>query len=775
MEKIKKVEGALARRVFSGVSMLVLFVCTLLGFSSCAEEILSPLSNLAKDDTVAVIRDLYWRSERVGLATVSVQDLQAKSTADFKQTSSFYNEQEGVSLSFEPTAYLNIRLSKSRIEVLTEDELPVTLVKAYVESRRPYKDQITFGEDVVKIFEYSDGQKATVSYGYRYTGVEVGSDTLDMPHVEVDDVVYVQQNLTSLGEKTETEDPYMSELAFQADYTIRGTSSDEVTSSVLLKPWYQKVVSSEPTEILNVSYEGKFVNCPVDMYELVENVTTNKSTFSNTYQVPLSLVIRVPEKREQPSLDSLFNTVSVGKYTEQVFSEAKNEDGFTVRTMTGSYVSTNTGKQAKTAIESVVNFTYQYPVKFESEYGTYEISPLALKFKEIGFQIKKVSESKESKLFRTTNMIEGTLGTCALNVIDEVVDLRVQQGKAPDLVKTDSTYVLKGGGDDYIVDKTIVWSDGSKTTSTYSYTGRHSATALSFGNKVTTSLAWNVNALQRASELKENEEKKFSDVTKFAVVYTTATWNAEATNGVQRGTFGFKETTPVVTFIDGAISKTFPERKYTLTGKGSEVADRYTMMVVSGVSYKAYAYNYGAELLWGQEKQPDLTSNGYLLMSADEEPPLPHLGKPKAFRVTATFDPTNKVTRRAFVFNWENGVTYAVCDYETMLPQSSDFMFKQDSYSGYNSVGYDKNNSVNHWQPARGVDSSDAIRWYTANGALMSAIDKALSCKVIGWKNVVKGDYALDISGYTYDIVGYNIIVKAPDGKTVSFNSHYNP
>lgn len=937
-------------RALSVVFVLVLMLGTMLGVGGCASETLD-LSDIAQGDTIEVIKNLYWRSERVGLATVNVVDEQAKSDVTFKQTSSLYNEQEGVKLTFKPTAYLNVRLSKPRIDVLTKEDLPVTLENEYIESRTPYKNQTTFGEDVVKIFEYSDGQKATVSYGYRYTGVIVGNDTLAVPHVEVDNVAYVEQTLESYGDKTETEDPYKSVLAFQADYTIRGTSSDEVTSTVEMKPWYLKVVSSEATKVLKVEYDGKFIDCPVSAYELVEKVTTNKSEFSNTYKVPLSFEINVPSAREQPSLDSLFNAVSKGKFTEKQFAEVKNEDGFTVRTMTGTYVSSNTGKEAKTAVESTVSFTYQYPVKFESEYGKYDISPLVLSFKEVDFEVKKISENKDSKLFRSVNTIEGTLGTCSLDLIEEIVNLRVQNEKEPNVTRVDSTYVLKGDGDDYIVDKTVIWSDGSKTTTTYDYKGRHSASAQPFGNKVTTSLNWNENTLQRVSKSTETEEKKFSDKTKFTAVYTTSNWRSDATNGVQSGAFAFQETTPQVKFIDGAVSKTFPERKYTLTGKGADVAANFTMMTVSGVAYKAYAYDYVTKVMWNGANEPDLVSKGYLLMSADEtgdptytpsqswngntvtvkvvktiphtqaqdevktytkaftvglggltdgrvyaentnfsttethtensssakdgpwtvvtykrnfaykvsngavtrddlkaavtdavinfddgsyqhsfnvrlnvtknerlgtaktegnylvtphiltvsgatadgknfsdkattsiyveqggdEPEPPHLGKPKAFTVTATFDPTAKVTRRAFVFNWEDGVTYAVCDYETALPASGDFMFKKDSYNGYNSVGYDKNNTSNHWQPARGVDGNDAIRWYASNGGLMSAIDKALSCKVIGWKNVVNGDYALVIPGYTYEIHGYDITVKAPNGKTVTFNSHYNP
>lgn len=430
----------------------------------------------------------------------------------------------------------------------------MTPVNSSVVSRTPYKKNALYGEDVVLTFDFSDGQKATVSYGYRYQAAIVGADTLAVPHVEVEEVNFVRSLTEAFGQKTENEDPYKAILQFQAKYTIKGTSNSEVSATADLKPWYHKVVTPEATKVENVTYEGRFINCPYDAYELVEKVKTNKGEFSNTYRVNLSLEVVAPKEREQPTLDSLFNEVSVGKFSEKLFSQVKNEDGFTICTMTGTYVSANTGKEAKTAVESSVSFTYQYPIKFESRYGAYSIAPQKLSFEEDGFEVEKVSDNKDSKLFKSVNTIEGVIGTCHLDLIEEVVNLRMQKEKEPNVTKVDSVYTLKGSGDDYIVDKTVNWSDGSKTTSGYEYKGRHSATATPFGNKVTSSLAWNENPLQRVSQSQENDEKKFSEVTKFTAVYTTSNWRSDATNGKESGTFAFTETTPVVTFIDGEIT-----------------------------------------------------------------------------------------------------------------------------------------------------------------------------------------------------------------------------
>lgn len=941
--KVRKVRSALLRACSAGF-MLVMVIMAMVLPTGCADELKKAYPT---GDTVTIFKELYWLSERTGLASVAVKDTLVKSDVSFRQSSTLVNEKEDVQLMFNPTAYLNVRLSKQRIDVRSENEIPVTLVKEQMVSRVPYKKDTEFGEDVVKNYEFSDGQVATVSYGWRYTGIVVGSDTLAAPHVEITSVAFNKQLIEAFGQKSETEDPYKSILAFVAQYVIKGVSGNEIVSETEMRPWYHKVITSEATKVIRVDYVGKYLGCPVSAYELTEKVITNKNEFTNTYKVNLSMNIAAPNLREQPSLDSLFSETSKGKMAEKAFSEIKNNDGFTIRTMTGSYVSSNTGREARTAVESTISFTYETPVKFESEYGSYAIEPLKLEFEEDGFEVMKISENEEFKLFKSVNSVQGSIGTCLLDVIDEVVNLRVQKDKAPDVAKVDSVYTLKGEGDNYIVDKTIIWSDGSKTSSTYEYKGRHSASALAFGEKVTSSLNWNESTLQRASQSKENDEKKFSATTKFTVVYTTSDWKSNATNGSESGTFLFKETSPVVTFVDGKITKVFPERKYTLTGLGATIASSANTMVVNGVTYNAYAYEYTTKAVWNGNSEPDLISKGYLLMAADtkgtptytynqtwngntttvtvtkttphshaddevetftkkftvslggltdgkvyadntsfatsetynetntkqndspwtvvsykrnyvytlsngvvarndlkvdvvdavitfndgnyqhefnvrlnvtkserfgnvrgegnyavtphiltvngatvdgkqlsssgttdiyvksQEPEQPHFGKPLGFTVTATYDPATKVTRRAFVFNWENGVTYAVCDYETALPKTSDFMFKESTYSGYNSVGYDKDNSSNHWQPARGSDDSDAIRWYRSNGGLMSGIDKSAGCMVIGWKNIVDGKYALVIPGYTYTISGYNITVKAPNGQTVTFNSHY--
>jgi hypothetical protein len=162
----------------------------------------------------------------------------------------------------------------------------------------------------------------------------------------------------------------------------------------------------------------------------------------------------------------------------------------------------------------------------------------------------------------------------------------------------------------------------------------------------------------------------------------------------------------------------------------------------------------------------------HILRVVNNEPEEPHFGKPRNFIVTASFDPTSKVTRRAFVFNWEEGVTYAICDYETMLPTTDDFYYKEDTYKEYNSVSFVK--SEGKWVPvpARGVEEADRIAWYDSSNKMLPSITHA-ECMYYGWKNMVGGKYSLVVSGYSYTINGYEITVTAPNGETVTFDSHY--
>ena len=1114
MKNLKNLRQVLKRSTFSQLFMLL--VVAILAFASCARE-------------ESVINKSGAFVKTLNVSAYPVDSL-TKSDVIFNQVATLSSSSLDLDLTFTPITYCNIKLSNSKIYIKEDDDLEAIVVSSKVLSKTPYKRDNTEGEDVVEEVTLSDGQIATLMYGYNFEYYSSTENDGATPHAVIDSVSFHSIQIDDLETRTDSTNTYRATLVFKVNYSHVGTTFTDETHSIMAKPWYYKIVTEDPLIVENVEYkDGKYVGCPIEAYEVTEVVTTNKGVTSTKYRVDLNSEFIAPEYREQLTLDSLFNENSTGKFEEKKFSETKNNDGFTIRTMSGTYTSTNTGKEKKTVIENTVNFNYQYPVMLETQYGTHTVDPISLKFEELGFSIVRNKQTETSISFNTVNSVQAILGTCELEITDETVGLIMEQTPTPDVIKVDSIYTLKGNGDEYIVEKKIIYNNGKTTVSNYSYISTHSINAINFGEVITSNTNnWNASPIKLLNTESKEDEKKFSETTKFAINNQTKTWQSNATNNSEQGNFTFKETTPIVKFIDGKIEKTFPERKYKLTDVGATLSNSATEVTRNGKVYNAYAYNYTISANWNSTTNENVTSEGLLLVEKDvigdatyttsktwngntvtlkvikrtphsleedvvetytknftvsmsnlsndklyaentnfattssfttansstddgywktntrtrsfkytltnqavsrempidvtdaviifndgtfshtfdisltvnksekfensridglytvtphvltvnasadgvsiskqgktdiyvktpvtvknytkktvvyndgtvdfiltkqmsdnttqtitasdtygsrfafnfkgaspqtkvvtdvthtassnilspttnsnnkdkwqvsvssntyqhildnrnaqdkvatpfgynsyvaiysdtdlgnvnfnapnikvynksfnlnelglnngyfeynanisieatitgdeggyttnlsvihtlkvknTEPEGPHLGKPKSFYVSATYDPTTKVSRRAFCFNWEDGVTYAVCDYETMLPENNEFKYEISSYSGYNSVGYNKNTSS--WEPARGSDDSDAIRWYNSNTELVSAIDKAVSCKAIGWKNIVDDKYALIIPGYTYTINGYEITVQAPNGETVTFNSQY--
>ncbi len=1112
MEKKKKVSSVFQSNTFSKLAIASFMMLLTLVFFSCAEEDYVPGEVGPSNFEVKFLN-----------VSADVNDTLQKSVSNFSQISYWSSTELDIAYQFDPKAYLTIELSKASINVEDESHLPIKLIDSYVELRDPYTlNDTIIGKDIVEIFKFDDGQIATVKYGYNYQGIRFNDKVVETPHVVIDSITYINHSYEDYGLTTELESTHKIVPEFMVYYTNKAISEGPISNTAILKPWYKKVITEDPLIVNEVTYEGNFIGCPIESYKVTEFVKTNKGDITNTYNVSLNHKFTGPKERTQPGTNDEFASKSQGNLVEEVFLETKNSDGFTLKTMTGKYTSSNTGKESKTIVESVVDFTYTTPTKLETQYGTHQIEPLKVSFEELGFSVSDKDSTENTVKWTTTNLVQPKLNSCELDVIDEKVVLTRGAIKNPDVVAVDSTYTLSGDDDDYIVDKTIIWSDGTKTSSKYTLKATHSIDAIDFGEVITTSLNWSDSELKLNSTTNKTEEKKFSDKTKFVVVYTTNIHQATATNGTESGQFAFKETSPKVQFVDGSITKEFEVRKFVLTGLGAKLISTPTEIVKNSIAYNAYPYDYTVSYIWNKDEAQEIKSLGKLLKAANvtgdptydakqtwngnkttitvtkttpnshaddvvetyevdytislgslengkvyaentsfsttenlssetsdettngyftiksrtrdynfkisngktdrtvqstlkdaeitfddgvfqktfdvslnlskseslgtttksgnyfvtphtlnlraatidgktlttqgitdiyvqipdakydvdqswtgntttlkviktstgidgsdivdnykfnftvslqdltngkvyaentsfsttssttdeqtkeskdgyfslkernrklnykvsngkvdrnlpttvkdgtvtfddgtfshtfdvsltlsqtenlgsttidgdyevtphtlnleastidghklstqgitdiyvekpgEEPEPPHLGRPKGFTVTATYDPATKVTRRAFCFNWEDGVTYAVCDYETMLPKQKDFMFKVDSYQNYNSVGYNKNNPSSPWEPARGSDDSDAIRWYSSNGKLISAIDKDISCKAIGWKNSENGSYALVIKGYTYSINGYNITVTAPNGEKVTFNSHHD-
>lgn len=167
--------------------------------------------------------------------TTSVDDHLGGSTATFDQSSTIDPTGDGTEvMRFNPEAYLNVVLEKEHIDVADASEIDITLVGEEVVSETDFSEGVTLGKDVVKKFTFSDGQVATVSYGWRYDKAVIAGNEDYAPHLEIAKVSY----LNFAKENTSGND-YKVTLEFTASWASHNASKIE-TNEVILKPWYTK-------------------------------------------------------------------------------------------------------------------------------------------------------------------------------------------------------------------------------------------------------------------------------------------------------------------------------------------------------------------------------------------------------------------------------------------------------------------------------------------------------------------------------------------------------
>lgn len=591
-------------------------------FIGCAKEQVNPkpaaVGKLPQDTTTVIIN--HWQnSSRSLFVNATAKDSLCHSDGIFNMESTMkFTSDEGTlaDMKMRPTASVTIDLNPAKQEVKSEAEIKTTVTSTKTITESLTNDGLKFNYHKHIQQKYADGSEANIHLRWSARGfVDANGDTLMISvrfgEVKLDSISYVRN-----GEKTELYDPFKVTHHFSVPYYEVGVTGQQHQFVLPMAPYREKAITDEPEEVIESSLTGKYEGCPNPKFVGVEHVKTNKRSFTNPVEIPVVVNITAPEEKAQPSLDSLFNETSKGKFNEKFFSENTNEDGATIHTMIGTYVSKNTGKENGTNIESSISFTYSYPVKYTSHWGTYEIDSVKMSFAEGGFEMKSVSQDEDSHTWLTTNTVIPTIGTCELDAIDELVTITVAKEKKA--IPVDSTYVWGGSGDNYIMNKTVIWSDGSKTPSQFTYDGHHSVSPVNFGEKVTSNLSWNAGGLKANGTSTEDDKKVFTPTTRFEVVYTTTNEVATATNNVESGSFGFNKTSPVVTFIDGAIKLTCPERKLEVNGLGATPAANYTIEVRNGESYKGYAYNYTSNVVFDGNAEADVTSQGLLLIVADE-------------------------------------------------------------------------------------------------------------------------------------------------------------
>ncbi len=167
--------------------------------------------------------------------TTSVDDHLGGSTVTFDQSSTIDASDDGTEVTrFEPSAYLNVVLEKEHIEVSNASEIDITLVGEEVVSETDFSEGVTLGKDVVKKFTFSDGQVATVSYGWRYDKAVIAGNEDYAPHLEIAKVSY-----SNFAKENTSGNDYTVTLEFTASWASHNASKIE-TAEVTLKPWYTK-------------------------------------------------------------------------------------------------------------------------------------------------------------------------------------------------------------------------------------------------------------------------------------------------------------------------------------------------------------------------------------------------------------------------------------------------------------------------------------------------------------------------------------------------------
>ncbi len=174
-------------------------------------------------------------SENYLEVTTSVDDHLGGSDVTFDLSSIIDPNGDGTDVvRFKPEAYLNVVLEKEHIEVADASEIDVSLVGEEVVSENDFSEGVTLGKDVVKKFTFSDGQIATVSYGWRYDKAVIAGNEDYAPHLEIAKVSY-----SNFVKENTSGNDYKVTLEFVASWASHNASKIE-TGTITLKPWYTK-------------------------------------------------------------------------------------------------------------------------------------------------------------------------------------------------------------------------------------------------------------------------------------------------------------------------------------------------------------------------------------------------------------------------------------------------------------------------------------------------------------------------------------------------------
>ena len=127
------------------------------------------------------------------------------------------------------------------------------------------------------------------------------------------------------------------------------------------------------------------------------------------------------------------------------------------------------------------------------------------------------------------------------------------------------------------------------------------------------------------------------------------------------------------------------------------------------------------------------------------------------------------ITKKAVVIRFEEGYSFGVCAYEEPFPQEMTYV--QSGYTGFNSAAQQRAGAA--FRLARAVDAADGgIEWYAEDNSLIAGVD-VLTCKILGWKNIVNKRYSSMVNGYkgSYSQDRYTLTLTAPDGTVRTYKS----
>lgn len=300
---------------FKNLAYLVAIAAGML-LSGCAMEELHTRAMSASENNLEV--------------TTSVDDHLGGSETTFDLSSTIDPTGDGTEVvRFEPEAYLNVVLEKNHIEVADASEIDVMLAAEETVSENDFSEGVILGKDVVKKFTFSDGQVATVSYGWRYDKAVVAGNEEEAPHLEISKVSY-----SNFAKENTSGNDYKVTLEFVASWASYNTNKIE-TNTVILKPWYTKSFE-----------EGDIVGEPVWSTNLVWN-TDGTVTATVTKTTPHTLLEDEVEKWEHVATVIMGKDIDNSWYVADtgVFYETSVEDAEPSGYDAGVFTVEGTGKK----------------------------------------------------------------------------------------------------------------------------------------------------------------------------------------------------------------------------------------------------------------------------------------------------------------------------------------------------------------------------------------------------------------------------------------------